>query len=90
MRAQNQCRITQISQYITIQVKKNMILHHSQQAFLIKNWQVRWDDQSQYHQGVESLFVGGRLSALLLPLVESVQKVGRKGSGRCSAPGNGG
>ena len=29
--------------------------------------QVRWDDQSQYHQGLESVFVGGRLSALLPP-----------------------
>ena len=26
--------------------------------------QVRWDDQSQYHQGLESVFVGARLSAL--------------------------
>ena len=31
----------------------------------IKKLQVRWDDQSQYHQGLESVFVGGRLSALL-------------------------
>ena len=29
--------------------------------------QVRWDDQSQYHQGFKSVFVGGRLSALLPP-----------------------
>ena len=32
--------------------------------------QVRWDDQSQYHQGFESFFVGGRLSALLPPPAE--------------------
>ena len=29
--------------------------------------QVRWDDQSQYHQEIESVFVGGRLSFLLPP-----------------------
>ena len=29
--------------------------------------QVRWDDQSQYHQESESVFVGGRLSFLLTP-----------------------
>ena len=39
-----------------------------------KNWchslqsrLVHWDDQSQYHQEIESVFVGGRLSFLLLP-----------------------
>ena len=32
--------------------------------------QVRWEDQSQYHQESESVFVGGRLSFLLPPPVE--------------------
>ena len=34
---------------------------------LFVTWQVRWDDQSQYHQEIESVFVGGRLSFLLPP-----------------------
>ena len=33
----------------------------------LQSRQVRWDDQSQYHQEIESVFVGGRLSFLLLP-----------------------
>ena len=33
----------------------------------LRSRQVRWDDQSQYHQEIESVFVGGRLSFLLPP-----------------------
>ena len=34
---------------------------------LFVTWQVRWDDESQYHQEIESVYVGGRLSFLLPP-----------------------
>ena len=39
-----------------------------------KLMQVRWDDQPQYHQGLESVFVGGRLSALLPPPAKNSNK----------------
>ena len=32
-----------------------------------KNWQVRMADQAMYHQGNQSVFVGGRLWTLLPP-----------------------
>ena len=33
----------------------------------LRSRQVRWDDPSQYHQEIESVLVGGRLSSLLPP-----------------------
>ena len=34
---------------------------------------VHWDDQSQYHQEIESVFVGGRLSFLLPPPAQEMK-----------------